>query len=874
LQQRLGRLDALLPELERRKDSPAATPEDELAWRSAQATRKLTLGQLAHLRGEYWIGVLEEHGVLPNYTLFDDAVLLDVSVSWTDPDTNTFQSEHGQIQRGATNAIREFAPGATFYGRGFEIGIDAIDLGADGAAIRPWVFCPACGFGQDAGLGGQEQYPASCPRCGSIGIADTGQRLRVVELTHVTAEIRRDEATISDRRDDRDRKLFQIVVTADVDEAGVAERWYVDGIGLGCTYARSLTMRWLNLGSPSHCATRSISAEDRTAGLFRVCEGCGKLDIRPGPNLAHEHRPWCKHRASAEEHNVDIALSRTLRTQGLLLRLPYSITLGDDFAVPSLSAALLLGVREQLGGSPDHIGIERVVEPTHSDGSDNHDAILLHDIVPGGTGYLAELADPDRLRDLLVRAWERVRDCDCRDEDRLACHRCLLPFAAPSALRRVSRAAAERHLRALLGLSRDTPATEEVRWAVTKTPPSEDQQSHLEQRFRQAFIQRLEATGAAIDLVPGAWGNTVRFTLPGDRRQWTLTPQVQLQTTRPDFMLQSTDTNVPAIAIFTDGHAFHASTAHDRLADDATKRELLRDSGRLVLGVSSSDLPGQADRWRDPPWYSTTAVSSLISRPEFNASATAYEALRKPPVDWLMDWVTRPTPTDTATVARAVPLLLQRAASVTGATPDASLEQIARGVLLGNAGDGPRRVAVFQHGALAVAFEPTNGSISVAVVLDDRPQALDGSHVDAWRMWLRLSNALALRDWPTTITTLSLVADKTAAADGPAVADVGELGDEWAAVLGLAADDLEREFIRALAQHGDIEVPDVGDEGPGGIVLDVSWPAYRIAVDLHGMPETDRTDLAAVGWRLLPPDAPTVVTQVKQQIGDANGGTG
>ena len=51
---------------------------------------------------------------------------------------------------------------------------------------------------------------------------------------------------------------------------------------------------------------------------------------------------------------------------------------------------------------PDHIRYEEVVDPTLSDGTDNHAAILLHDVVPGGTGYLAEIAQPDRLRDMLA----------------------------------------------------------------------------------------------------------------------------------------------------------------------------------------------------------------------------------------------------------------------------------------------------------------------------------------------------------------------------------------------------------------------------------------------------------------------------------------
>ncbi|MFE9914678.1 hypothetical protein ACFYPG_05905 [Micromonospora sp. NPDC005553] len=42
-------------------------------------------------------------------------------------------------------------------------------------------------------------------------------------------------------------------------------------------------------------------------------------------------------------------------------------------------------------------------------------------------------------------------------------------------------------------------------------------------------------------------------------------------------------------------------------------------------------------------------------------------------------------------------------------------------------------------------------------MLDDRDGVLDDAHGDAWWAWLRLSNALALRDWPTIVTTTSVL---------------------------------------------------------------------------------------------------------------------
>ncbi|MFF0372304.1 DEAD/DEAH box helicase [Micromonospora sp. NPDC005087] len=853
LKQRQTKIVALLPELESRVASPAVTDDDRQALRSAEATRKLTASQLAHLRSTYWISVLEEYGLLPNYTLLDDTVTLDVGLSWTDPDTGAYEYGSARFERGSAQALREFAPGATFYARGWEIGVDAVDLGLDGASIRTWAFCPTCGYAVDVVESGRELPVTSCPRCGSTGIADTGQRLDVVELTRVSAEVRRDEVAISDRKDERGHVAFQIVATADVDPAHVARRWFVEGTGLGCTYLRMVDLRWINMGPSGHGATRTIAGTERQGTLFRVCSGCGKKDTETGRNRPHEHRPWCPHRTSATEVTSTVALSRALRTQGLVIRLPRAVSLGDDFAVPSLSAALLLGLREQMGGHPDHIRVEHVVDPTLSDGTDNHDAILLHDAVPGGTGYLGETATPERLRELLVLAWNRVRDCECRHEERLACHRCLLPFTAPGAIRRVSRASADRHLRALLGLPPEAETAEGTTWTVTEVPPHEEPESHLERAFHRLFVGRLRRSGAAVTEVPGPSGNAVRFTLPGAHRQWTLTPQANVGDSRPDFLLETNDMNVPAVAIFTDGRAYHATAGVNRLADDAAKRTNLRDAGLVVLGVTIHDVTADEDGiGTPPPWYNPDLAGSLMNLPQFQAPPEAYKSLGRGPVNWLVAWVSNPSPQAIQAVARAVPMFLSTKAQLVQIADTVSLEEVGRAALLDlHLPTGTRRVHLYRTGALAVAVEMLSAMVvQVAAVLDDRDEVLNDAHADAWRAWLRLSNAFALRDWPTAVTTTSLVGPPSAVAVDETSGHGRPLG-AWADVYDAAAPGAERKLVTALAAHDGLAPPVVGAEGPDGIPLDLSWPDLRVAVAFPHMPRQDREDLAAAGWRVV-----------------------
>src|SRR5699024_9462727 len=142
--------------------------------------------------------VLERFGLLPNYTLLDDGVHLDVTVSWLDPDSQEYGSDSQSFARTRSRAaLTEFVPGQTFYAMGMAIEIDAVDLGPDAQDVSSCAFCPAGGHACEASP--PDPVPGTCPRCGAGGLCDTRQRLNVVELRHVTAAMRRDEASITDR---------------------------------------------------------------------------------------------------------------------------------------------------------------------------------------------------------------------------------------------------------------------------------------------------------------------------------------------------------------------------------------------------------------------------------------------------------------------------------------------------------------------------------------------------------------------------------------------------------------------------------------------------------------------------------------------------
>ena len=509
--------------------------------------------------------------MLPNYTLLDDTVTLDVGVTWIDPDTDKYFGDTVSYQRGSRVALTELAPGSTFYAQGLAVTIDAVDLGTNEANIHSWQLCPQCGWAGINLSAAKVDPVATCPRCHNIGIADVSQQLQVVEMTRVSAEVRRDEATINDNREDRRREVFTVATAADVDPVQVGHTWFRSGAEFGAEYLRRVNIRWLNLGRrTSQGKPRTIAGQETASGLFRVCASCGQLDNSAGRNSRYEHRTWCRLRDSPTEEVREVALARTLRTQGVLLHLPPQMEY-DNFAHPSLAAAIMLGLRQVIGGSPEHLDVAVIRDALRAP---NRRALLIHDTVPGGTGYLAEFADHAKVWSALAAARKIVRDCPCQDEDRLACHKCLLPFAAPHEMDKVSRATALTLLDAILDVS-DGAEPDFAVWNTgieEKVPPASpiSDESFLERAFYASFIERLKLVGATVVEKPGVYGPSATITVQGRKaRKWSLQPQVSLGFVKPDFVLQTADPTIPRVAIFADGRSFHAVPKYNRVADDA-----------------------------------------------------------------------------------------------------------------------------------------------------------------------------------------------------------------------------------------------------------------------------------------------------------------
>ncbi|MET7773568.1 Zn-binding domain-containing protein [Nocardia sp. NPDC005366] len=848
-------VDTAIPEFEQRANSPAATDDDRRNLRSARGTLRLIGKHISDLTNEHWVGVLERYGVLPNYTLLDDSVTLDVGITWIDPESNEYHGDTESYRRGARVALTELAPGSTFYAQGLAVRIDAIDLGPGEANIHTWRLCPKCGWADISAGGETPRHRGGCPRCGDGAIADVSQQVQVVEMSKVSAEVRRDEAAITDSRDERHREMYSIVTAADIDPGNITRRWFATDHDFGAEYLRRIDIRWLNMGKrTSQGSRRTIAGHDVTTGLFRVCSGCGQLDRVAGRNEAYEHRSWCKYRKATDERHVrDIALARTLRTQAVLLHVPPELRY-DSYAYPSLSAAILLGLRQVIGGAPEHLDVVAITDALYAS---DQQALLIHDTVPGGTGYLAEFADPLKVWSVLTAAREVLHACTCATESRLACHNCLLPFTPPNELDKVSRKTAAKILDSILDARSTAPSWPEwSRSIVEKTPakPLGSKESPLERRFYRAFLDRLSTLGATIRETPGTYANKATITVPGRKtRTWTLTPQMQMGNSVPDFELKTTDPEIPVIALFADGRKYHAVPGNNRVADDAHKRAILRSGGIMVWSFGHEDLERFESKKQVAPSWHTEKMSTLVMR-QGNLRPAVFKLLDADPITQLFHFLVDPDVEDWAKVGYWLPLMFMRDNRVRG--DGSALAEWALDLIDGRDASippGTHACGSYTDGPLTVtvSMRPDTKTVSAVLVLDDRDDAVGANDGAAWREWLRLSNWFGLRD-AHLVTTRNLLAGDPTAPEPKADTATDALGPQWQTLYAESISDAERALVRALAEAG-VPLPAQGFETDDGDVVDIAWPSARVGVLFDGGDDATTT-LADQGWTVCPPE--------------------
>lgn len=793
--------------------------------------------QLRSTGSQHWIGSLERYGILPNFTLLDDSVELDVAVSVFNPSTLEFNTESYEYSRGVSSALHELAPGSTFYAQGIAAQIDSVEIGHQGAAIEQWRLCPVCSHSEIAARAGVTSAPAgACPVCGEAGFADKGQLIDVVPMRKVAAEVEQTRAVINDSSEERYTARFHVLPSFTIPEGGTGASWYLSE-GFGAQHLRQVDLRWLNLGQGSG-QKKLFAGRECDTPLFRVCRYCGHSDSEAGTNSKWDHRPWCSHRNAADEDTVSFALGRTLRTQGVLLLLPELFTsAADTLTVPSLIAALRLGFKEVLGGDPDHLAVLTLQVARTGGQAGAVDALLLHDTIPGGTGYLSQFTRPEKVRELLEKAWQKVSSCECAGDERLACPHCLLPYAGRP-VESTSRTAAERALAMiLLNDSRPDPDADPLAapaWDVMEHRPATPEGSQLELEFRIRLRQALSDRHATF--VEGFDGGLplLDITMPNGTR-WRMSEQRDFGYTRPDFFFEPLSGHHRPVAVFTDGYAYHASEAHFRVHEDVAKRSQLIDAhGILPWALTAADLDLFASGDRTPPvWYHEEGHELAAQSPVLDQSAL--ELMYRPQMDILLAYLADPEASQWSEYAHSMATHLVKHGgrpSDTGVT------------------------AVFR-GNIECSVVAVNRAIRARELTLNADTAADLSK-ETWNIFLNLANLMWLADSGNTTVTTSLLAhaEQPVAEESDVEKQVLEISPAWQETLEeFEGEGAVEDAIRTLATAGARSTDVLGEELES-LPTVLIWPAEKIAL-LYERAESDASgeaELRSSGWTLIHSD--------------------
>ena len=887
---------------------------DEEELRSLKGQRSAVVRLLRDHRDEYSLSALERIGVLPNYTLVDDSVELSATM-WSKVD-DEYRTEVVSYDRPGRIAIREFAPGNTFYADGHRHVVDALEIGAAQEPLyERWRLCPECAY---ADLEQEGRPLSTCPRCGRAGIADVGAQHWVLRLRTALASGAEESSRVYDDTDERVREGYEVVTLVDPDPTEVSGAWFIQEQTFGAEMCHRTRLRTFNLGlSERPGDQRPIAGHDLHVASFTTCRHCGAVkDARNdagGRRPERLHQGWCKVRSGSVGEQWDpVVLLHELTTEAIRFVVPVSMFEVDERLV-SFKAALLLGIRARLGGNPEHLTVATADMPNLS-GQGRRRFLVLYDQVPGGTGYLGPLADPDEVHEILLAAREQIARCPCRSEGRPACHRCLLGVVDRWEYDLARRDLAKELLDALL-----------EEWHPTSVPTIGDvsiaqvEESELERRFKVALREWVEhdTSGTlAFVRVPGK-GRYEAFELTitrgADVIRYRIEEQPGLMTspnTAPDFLIKRMDAAAPEITVYLDGYQFHASADHNRIADDARKRAGVRASGRLVWNLSWDDVERfhsavTADPPQTPPHRSMLGTDAKgtaqqvqlarhgaidIGQVERNPMDLLLRFLMDPDLDqWLR--LTRSVVAGLAASAGLVPVdasvlgnVLESAVASRPIDVDASVD----------AADAIAMVAptTTVHGldlVLCLDLADANAErwTALAVLPDGPDNVADLAHRARWADWLAWANVLQMLGLPEDSTGAVIAGSSQAtsgdhddlwlrhrarsgSAGGPqtvavdrreaAAAASADLTDEQREELDLMDDDVRQLIESVIGPHSPTLV--AGYEDPSGLMVEAGFPDPKVGVLLPGEDAPD-------GWDARPVRKWTT-EQLRNALGEAN----
>ena len=126
-------------------------------------------------------------------------------------------------------------------------------------------------------------------------------------------------------------------------------------------------------------------------------------------------------------------------------------------------------------------------------------------------------------------------------------------------------------------------------------------------------------------------------------------------TTIPDFFFEVDGAELDRIAVYLDGRHYHASSTHNRVAEDITRRNVLYADGIIPWSLTISDIHSRkqvADgaNLQPPRWFNDSLRHYLNT--QLNLEDSLHQLLLTDPMTQLLSILQRPTQ-QWATLSRA-----------------------------------------------------------------------------------------------------------------------------------------------------------------------------------------------------------------------------
>lgn len=602
-----SRLIHLGEELEQYKTEKQKIAQNDARYEEIEQLISATKKQYHQIQNEQLIEFMTNAGLLPNYAFPETGVKLQAYIGASreegDKGKNTVEPKSFELIRPASQGIKELAPGNNFYTQKFRLNISGFSTFDWKEALTSMRFCSKCDC---VALKGELGYDdVACPKCSS-----PSWRLNVHQVLKFTnsRSIIKDskEAVLDDSKEERDSGNYVIKRHLMFHHNGATTSFVMRNAGFGIEYCNNMIFYEVNYGMKLQMGDKVEVDNDKSMSEngFITCKHCGKATYLMSNNteVQDQHYKFCTHRDKSfkEDRKAEVFeklyLYRQMQTEAIKILLPVHI-MDAQSSIEMFKAGIELGLKSYYKSSPDHLRIDTYSEINMATtGKDYY--LVMYDTIPGGTGYLSKLCNPESFTTLLQYAYDSIHDCKCQWERKDGCYHCILTYGNQYNRDAFSREAADLIFGKLISHAKSWEKLPSSVGTIAESGVAED--SELELMFINGIKRMAEQMHWDFEKVSDVDSYRYELRITSEEEatdiKYYIIPQFALgapygvrRYTVADFqiicmsaVIEGRDIveldKMPMWGVFLDGYSYHAQEPNLRFYDDLEKREGIRTS--------------------------------------------------------------------------------------------------------------------------------------------------------------------------------------------------------------------------------------------------------------------------------------------------------